>query len=49
MKLISGEKNVPYIVCKLGYALGVTKPKRAVIAKPQPIHTVLRKQEGLII
>lgn len=44
-KLISGQMNVPYIVCKPGYAEGVRKPKRVV--KPVLFNPVLiiRKNE----
>lgn len=27
-KLISGNMNIPYIICKPGYAEGANKPKR---------------------
>lgn len=32
-KLISGKMNIPYIVCKPGYAEGANKPKRVKKAK----------------
>jgi hypothetical protein len=42
-KLISGKMNIPYIVCKPGYADGAKRPKRIVKAKPfNPVY-VLRK------
>jgi hypothetical protein len=28
LKLISGKMNIPYKICKIGYAIGVKKPKR---------------------
>lgn len=45
MKLIKGMKNVPYIKCKPGYAIGANKPKRVI--KPKPFNAVikLRKSE----
>ena len=32
-KLISGKMNIPYIICKPGYAEGSNKPKRVKTAK----------------
>ena len=49
MKLISGQMNTLYTVCKPGYADGATKPRRAKKSEPKPIVTKIRKQEGLII
>ena len=49
IKLIAGAMNIPYIVCKPGYAEGAAKPKRQRKAQPKPMVTKLRKQEGLIV
>jgi len=49
MKLIAGQMNPMYTVCKPGYANGVTKPQRPKKTQPKPTVTRLRKQEGLII
>jgi hypothetical protein len=45
VKLISGNMNVPYTICKPGYALGSNKPKR--VKKTKPFNPVikLRKME----
>lgn len=40
LKLISGQMNVPYIVCKPGYAEGSNKPKR--IKKVQVFNPVIK-------
>lgn len=44
-KLIAGQMNIPYIVCKPGYALGVNKPKRVLKAKLFNPVIKLRKSE----
>jgi hypothetical protein len=49
MKLISGQMNAMYTVCKPGYADGANKPKRVVKVQAKPVVTKIRKQEGLII
>lgn len=49
IKLIAGAMNIPYIVCKPGYAEGASKPKRPRKTQPKPLVTKLRKQEGLIL
>lgn len=43
MKLISGQKNVPYIKCKPGYADGVNKPKRVKVVQLFNPIIILRK------
>lgn len=48
-KLIAGQMNIPYIVCKPGYAEGAAKPKRQRKTQPKSLVTKLRKQEGLIL
>lgn len=43
-KLISGKMNIPYIICKPGYAEGANKPKRVVkVIKPFNPVIILRK------
>lgn len=49
MKLISGQMNALYTICRPGYADGVTKPQRIKKNESKPIVTKIRKQEGLII
>ena len=44
MKLIKGQMNVLYTVCKPGYAEGVNKPKRVVVTKPFNPVIILRKR-----
>ncbi len=44
-KLISGQMNVPYIICKVGYAEGSNKPKRVVTPKPFNPVIKLRRSE----
>lgn len=48
-KLISGQMNIPYIICKAGYAEGSNKPKRERRAKVKPLVFKVRRQEGLVI
>lgn len=40
MKLIAGQKNIPYIKCKPGYAEGSNKPKRVI--KPKLFNPVIK-------
>lgn len=49
IKLIAGQMNIPYVICKAGYAEGAAKPKRQRKTQPKPLVTKLRKQEGLIV
>lgn len=42
-KLIAGAMNVPYIICKAGYAEGVRRPKRVVKPKLFNPIIILRK------
>lgn len=42
-KLISGKMNIPYIICKAGYALGANKPLKQKAAKVFNPCIVLRK------
>lgn len=49
MKLISGKMNIPYIICKPGYAEGVTKPKRNnTKVKEKPVIIKIRRNERLV-
>lgn len=48
-KLIAGQMNIPYIICKPGYAEGSNKPKRERKVKAKQVVTRLRKQEGLYV
>lgn len=45
IKLVSGQMNVPYIICKPGYADGANKPRR--VKKVEVFNPVikLRKSE----
>lgn len=47
-KLISGKMNVPYIVCKPGYAIGSNKPKRVAQKETKALVTKLRVNEKLV-
>ena len=49
MKLISGQMNAIYTICKPGYAEGANKPKRVFKVQAKPIVTKIRKQEGLYV
>lgn len=49
VKLIAGVMNVPYVVCKPGYAEGAIKPRRERKTPVKPPVVKLRKQEGLIL
>ena len=46
-KLIAGKMNIPFIVCKAGYASGVNKPK-AVKVTQREIVVKVRKNEKLV-
>lgn len=48
VKLISGQMNIPYIICKAGYADGSNKPKRAVKAEVKELVTKIRRNEKLV-
>lgn len=48
MKLIKGQQNALYTVCKAGYAEGVMKPRREVKAEVKPLVTKIRKNEPLV-
>ena len=48
MKLIPGQKNALYIVCKPGYAEGVNKPKRVKPAVTKAIEIKVRRNEPLV-
>lgn len=47
-KLISGQMNIPYIICKPGYAEGSNKPKRIKKTQPKALVIKVRRQEGLV-
>ena len=49
-KLISGAMNIPYIICKAGYAEGAKRPKRQakVIVFNPVIAVKLRRNEKLV-
>lgn len=47
-KLISGNMNIPYIVCKPGYAEGSNKPKKEVKKVEKQTVFKVRKNEKLI-
>jgi hypothetical protein len=47
-KLISGNMNIPYIICKPGYAEGSNKPKRVKKTQPKALVIKVRRQEGLV-
>jgi hypothetical protein len=48
-KLIPGKMNIPYIVCKPGYATGVAKPKRlAKVLIFNPVMVKIRRNERLV-
>lgn len=49
IKLIAGQMNIPYIICKAGYAEGSNKPKRQRKVEQKQVVTKLRKQEGLYV
>jgi hypothetical protein len=44
-KLVPGKMNVPYVVCKPGYAEGANKPKR--IIEPKPFNPVIKLRKNL--
>lgn len=44
IKLIAGKMNVPYIICKAGYADGTNKPKR--IKKVVPFNAVIKLRKA---
>lgn len=44
-KLVSGKMNIPYIICKPGYAEGVRRPQKEAIVKPFNAVIKLRKLE----
>jgi len=48
MKLISGKMNIPYIICKPGYAEGANKPKRAKAPVVKEVVVKIRKNEKLV-
>jgi hypothetical protein len=48
MKLIAGQMNALYIICKPGYAEGVNKPKRAVKAEVKPVSIKIRRNKRLV-
>lgn len=47
-KLIAGEMNIPYIICKPGFADGVQRPRKEVAPVVKLIVTKLRKNEKLV-
>lgn len=46
-KLIMGNMNIPYIICKPGYAEGVARPK--VVRAVKPFNPVVKLRRELIV
>lgn len=49
MKLIAGQMNALYTICKPGHAEGSNKPRRKSKAPPKAVVIKVRRQEGLYV